>query len=214
MQIITGKRGVSLARRHLPIIYQGFDSFYDIPTQIELGDFKPTPKPSCYYWVRTDEVHYYLGYAFYHYQDWTSCIPAKPFDEHSHDFEGVLIQIPYYLPHNKPKSSAKIITVYHHELKTETYDDDVKPTILIEAQSHAISPSEPSDLSDSQNYILTNNIRLVNIDSLGETWFETMRVEFNKHGVSMPDQWEHHGKYVGWMWTNPDDLFKVMFSEA
>lgn len=213
MNIISGKRGVSLARRHLPIIYQGFDSFYDIPTEIQLGDFKPTPKPSCYYWVRCDEVHYYLGYAFYHYQDWTSCIPAKPFDEHKDDFEGVLIQVPYYLPHNKPKSSAKMITVHHHELLTETYDDEAKPTILIEAQSHAISPSEPCDLSNSQNYILTNNIRLINIDSLGETWFETMRDEFNKHGVNMPDQWSHHGKYTGWFWNCPDDLFKVMFSE-
>jgi len=60
---------------------------------------------------------------------------------------------------------------------------------------------------------LTNNIRLINIDSLGETWFETMRAEFAKSGVNMPDGWSHHDKYVGWMWNQPEDLFKIMFSE-
>jgi hypothetical protein len=217
MNIIIGKRGVSLCRRHLPTIYQELNNFYDIPCEIYLGDlndFKPNPKPVLYYWVRTDEQFYYIGYVFYHPKDYTNFIPGKPFDEHLHDLESILLQTPYYLPNCKPKSSAKIITVYHHELKTESYDDEAKPCVVISAGGHGISPCEPMDLSNSSNYFLTQSFKIINIDSLGETWFETMKTEFNKHSVHMPDQWSHNGKYEGWMWTNPDDLFKVMFSEA
>jgi len=217
MKTITSARGVSLAKRHLPLIWQGFESFWDIPCKIYLGNldnFKPEPKPVLYYSVKTDEQHYYIIYCFFHPKDWAT-FPSSvlPGEVHDCDFEGILLQTPYYLPQHSPKPSAKIITVAHHSLLTESYDDGAKPAVTIDSQGHAIKPCDPSEIPDSQNYLLTQSFKFISLDAQGNVWWETMKTEFNKHGVCMPDQWGHHGKYVGWMWNQPDDLMKVMFSE-
>jgi hypothetical protein len=218
MKTIIYARGVSLAKRHLPLIWQGFESLWDIPCKIYLEDldnFKPDPKPTLYYSVKTDEQNYYILYCFFHPKDWAK-FPSSllPGEVHDCDFEGILLQTPYYLPQHKPKSSAKIITVAHHALLIESYEDDSRPAVVIDSQGHAITPCDPSEIPDSQNYLLLKTFKFINLDKQGTVWWDTIKLEFNKHSVHMPDQWSHNGKYEGWMWTNPDDLFKVMFSEA
>lgn len=114
--MIEPKRAYCLAKTHAPIAWQEFRSYFDYPVDVFLGDpnwaFPDALKrpPTAYYWARTDEKFYYIGYAFYHAQDWAA-FPAKilPGEEHRHDFEGCLCRIPYYLPHHAPKRGIDYI---------------------------------------------------------------------------------------------------------
>lgn len=208
MKIIKDKRALSLARRHRPLIIQGYDHPVDIPSKIEFGEFKPVSKPVVYYWVRCDKDFYYIGYALYHYADYTKCVFAKilGLGEHRHDFEGILVRVPYYKPHHKAKGCGDIITVAHHDFH---YDED-NDVVSVEARGHGIYPEEYWLTSKMGNSLCIDSPRHISLDNFSRSQWDITKHEFNNHNVNMPDQWSHRGKYKGWMWNHPDKLFKEL----
>ncbi len=217
LKVIPPKRAYSLAETHQPIAWQGFRHYFDYPVEIMTGAAHMleamTKPPVAYFWARTDgKAWYYIGFAFYHVQDWAP-FPGSllPGEVHKHDFEGVLCRVPYYLPHCRPKQPINVITVFHHELKYWTCWGVDRPWVWIEPGGHGVRSCNP---------IIDTGVRLV-IEDWGLLPFdpimadlkrrEIIRQYFNNNGVHLPDQWASNGQYKGLFWTNPDKLFAAMF---
>jgi hypothetical protein len=215
---ITGKRAYSLAETHQPIAWQGFRWWADYPTEISFDDPKKvvleamSKPPVAYYWVRTDgKDYYYIGYGIFHLLDW-SPFPGNllPGEEHKFDFEGILIRVPYYLPHCKPKGPIEHITVFHKALWAYKEDYEyVNPRVLIESGGHGIryiGHEHPDVTLKIEKWCLLPFDPIMSNPKRREI----IRQNFNNCGVNLPDQWCHHGQYKGWFWTLPDALFKEM----
>jgi hypothetical protein len=196
---------LSLAQHHFPTIHQGYHRLHDIPCAINHEKFEPPDKPTIYYWVRANSDHYFLGYAVYHYLDWTNC----PFGrlvggQHRHDFEGILVRTPYYLPHHTPSRIHDRVTVCHNNLKYCLRD--IGPNnVYIEARGHGIH-AHAYDMPVADNWVVVMNPHFINLDKLGRKWWDITQKIFNLEGVAMPDQWGRQG-YKGLLYKNPARLF-------
>lgn len=219
MKKILGKRAIVLARRHMPDIYQGVEHLVDIPCPMEFGEFRQDLRASLYYAARTDEKYYYIIYAAYHYLDYTKCPAAQLLDilgiantQHRHDFEGILLRVPYYVPHGKRKEADAVITVAHHELIYYNVWPEGPIEITIQSRGHAIEPIQyaDQDFRDLKNPMLLNDVELISLDSFSKGAWEYIKAEFNKNGVNMPDQWSHKNSFEGWFWNKPGALFNTM----
>jgi hypothetical protein len=216
LKVIPPKRAYSLAKTHQPIAIQGFRHYWDYPVEIMTGEAHlleaMTKPPVAYYWARTDGKNwYYIGYAFYHVQDWAT-FPGSllPGEVHRHDLEGVLCRVPYYLPHNRPKGDIDYIMVFHHEFKTFSMKIADRPIIVIESGGHGITCGEKT-LKPGVNLEI-ESWRLMPFDLIMSNGKrrESLRQEFNNNGVHLPDQWPDKGAFKGWFWSAPDKLFASM----
>ena len=210
-KMIVGAYSTKIAKKVFPDIYQevGFSRMndnwkYDIPCEINFGDFVLPKQPVVYYYIRQDDEYYYVCYCFYHYLDYTNCPPGKIFGgEHRSDFEGALIRIKRFNPDGRMPERDSIITIAHNKY---IYSQHVW-RILIKAGSHAIYPGG----IPSRSYLtITDNIRLINMDKLPQSYWRTVEAEFKESGVNLPWTWSHQGKYKGWFWNQPDQLFEEM----
>jgi hypothetical protein len=222
LKVIPPKRAFSLAETHQPIAWQGFNHFWDFPCEILTGIngemlTAMTRGPVAYYWCRTDgKDYYYIGYAFYHTQDWAP-FPANllPGEVHRHDLEGVLCRVPYYLPHCSPQKlvwtkGLDIITVFHHELKHWSSVGVYRPYVEIDSGGHGIHSYNPC--AAKKVYLYVEDWRLLPFEPImaDGSRREIIRQNFNNNGVHLPDEWSNHGQYKGWFWSKPDELFKEM----
>ncbi len=219
LKVISPKRAYNLAETHSPVAYQGFRHFWDYPVEIKLGgdpraQFPEamTEKPVAYFWARTDGAKfYYIGYAIFHAMDWAK-LPSSllPGEVHRYDLEGVLCRVPYYLPHCRPIPPCTIITVFHHELKSWQSRGDYRPCVWIEPGGHGIRSFDPR--CDTGVQLKVGDWRLLPFDPIMESPKnrETIREEFNNNKVNLPDQWSDRGRYPGWFWSRPDELFAAL----
>ena len=208
-----------LARKFMPLIICGIDSYYDFPCEITFAHFvfpamdRGVP---IYFWIRRDDTHYYIGYAVYHYRDYTDIIPAKPFDEHRHDFTGFVKKVERGAPW---ASLSQIITVSHYNFEFEPYHN----AVFVKEGSHAISPirnffnPQEFDLRFGRHLTIghnTDDVKLICLDRFSANWWKATKHNFNQHHTLMPDQWYDKGigkrKTIGLMWTNPRKLFDMM----
>ncbi len=199
-------RELKLLRRHRPTIFLGLESLYDIPGEISFDPFKPSAEPVVYAWARMDEKYYYFAYCLYHWMDWAKGL-EKLWDEHRHDFEGILVRFPYYPKHSKPVGNADLITVFHHELRA-AYNVAV-PSVRVEPCGHGILPAT-TGLTLPYMVIGPRNGKLIMYDRLDPAYLQAVELEFNNNGVHLPHQWAHNGKFKGWFRERPDLLFEAM----
>ncbi len=169
--------------------------------------------PVAYYWARTDgEKYYYIGYGIFHLLDW-SPFPGSllPGEEHKLDFEGILIRVPYYLPHCRPKDDIDIVTVFHHELKHWSSFGVHRPYVEIDSGGHGIHGYNPCVAQ--KVYLYIEDWRLLPFDPIMANGKrrEIIRQNFSNNGVNLPDNWTHRGQYKGLFWNAPDELFAALF---
>ncbi len=219
LKVLPSPRAYSLAETHAPIAHCGFHRYLDWPTKIELnsnpmGEIFESMNgfPVCYYWARTDgRKYYYIGFALFHQADWAP-FPANllPGETHRFDLEGILVRAPYYTPHSKPIRGIDVLTVHHHELKSFRIADDYRPEVSIEYGGHGIESYDPKAMVDV--CLEVRKWTLIPFDPImsNPKRREEIRQAFNNNGVHLPDQWGANGAFVGWFWSKPDELFRVM----
>jgi hypothetical protein len=199
-------RELMLLHRHGPTFFVGEESLYDIPGEISFDPFKPSAQPVIYVMARMDEEYYYFWYMLYHWMDWAKGM-EQIWDEHRHDFEGILVRFPYYPKHNKAVGTTDLITVFHHELKAAY--DIMRPSVRVEARGHGILP-EARGLTLPYMVFTTKQARLIFYDRLPATYLEAVQLEFNNNDVNLPHQWAHHKKFKGWFLDRPGLLFDAL----
>lgn len=216
-KMIPGAYATKIAKKCQPTIYQeiGFsrsndDWKYDIPCEINLGPFKLPTQPVVYYYIRQDDDYYYVCYCFYHWMDYTHCPPGKVFGgEHRSDFEGAIIRVPRFNPDGREPDHPehKYITVCHDKFLSSA---KAYRSVWIEFGGHGVHPG----LYDGSNagIEIFRYVRLINMDRLGKKYWQIIEKDFNKTGVHLPWQWSDNGKYAGWFWDRPDELFKAYFN--
>lgn len=206
LKVLEQKRALNVARKCMPVFIQEFESEFDIPCKINFGhEFSFNPRPHVYYYAWTDQEFYYVLYIFYHYHDWAKGI-AKIWDEHRHDLEGCLVRTEYFLPHNKVHESYCSFSVFHKEFrKGVSLDRD--DCIFIESRGHGITPIYDRTKIKKKNILTIGKPSMEHFDLTPTVW-KAYQDAFNPN-VHMPNQWSDHGKYMGWMWTKPDELFRI-----
>ena len=181
-----------------PIIYQGFSSLYDYPVRINFGRFEIGEGgdlklgPVLYYWVR-DKI---VGYALYHYRDWSDCLGGKiiPGGEHRHDFEGGLVR--------KTDTGFESVTTFHHSLKYNQFKHS--PIWWVEAHGHGIN-CQGLHLDPEIRFSCETDWQYINLDKMSHSEWVTTQAAFGD--VNMPDRWEKDGYNF---WDNPDKILETM----
>jgi hypothetical protein len=213
MRKIVGPKALKLAKVHCPQIIHYYESPFDIPCEFNFGGFQPVSKPTIYYAVRVDNNYYYILYGIYHYQDWAKGI-TKPFDEHRHDFEGILVRTLFKPSYFKKSATYDVITVSHDTMPVR-WQAPQNFYATVESQGHAIKPFH---LQWKKNFMVLKSWTFISMDQFSTAEWNSIKANFNQHGVSLPDQWNDvklalkFGKdqTKGLMWKNPARLFKLM----
>ena len=174
---------------------------YDFLVQIHTGDFLVNliEKPTVYFSVKQDRKYTYIFYGFFHRKDWSTWPILKVMDEHEFDFEGAL-----YVVH-KTRLLYRILRA-HNTLQFLTGDQQIREYYIgIEAGGHAVRPWVAGD-----NYMSYYDYELVNMNNpkFSKWMFGDLKRIWNKHGVSTPDQWGHHARFRGLIWTDPAKLIE------
>ncbi len=213
IKIVSSQKAKNLARDYRITFTQEYGGPLDLFSQFNLGGWVCPEEPAVYFAVKEDAGNYYIWYLIYHYRDYSTWIPPfKEWDQHRHDFEGVMLAV--------DKESNRIlwhVARAHYELNPIiTYDGMPYKNLQfwIEKGGHGIYRGF---YKKQKNSIIYRDYKLINFLSVKCQRFveKSLAPAFKDTGVTFPHQWNDWriqrkwGKRTdGLIWTDPNKFYE------
>ena len=208
--VIPHKKAKKLAKQYRPIFVQYYKDFRDMITPVYFGKLMVNLDPVIYFSAKSDTDHTYILYCVFHRKDWSSRGGLiGHLDSHEYDLEGVIVVV--------DGLSEKVVataSIFHSQIKFSTNQTLYagRPVFLIQSEGHGIYMEESIM---PRNHLTYMDYGLVNINEprVHKKFFGIWKKEFNKNGVSTPDQWGYVSKMgvksKGLIYTDPRKLFNI-----
>ena len=207
--VIPHKQAKKLAGRYSPTFLQEFKDLRDLITPIHFDKFIPNAAPVIYFSAKEDIDHQYFLYCVFHRKDWSSNRGLiGHLDTHEYDLEGAMVVVDSW-----SEKAVMLASIFHNTILFDKAGSG-RQTFHIEPEGHGITPWSDGVLFVS-NHMNYENYGLVNINEprVHKKFFGSWKREFNKSGVSTPDQWGYVSKMgvksKGLIYTDPRKLFNM-----
>ncbi len=209
--VIPHKAAKKLAERYSPVFVQYYLDNRDQIAPVHFGSLTSVAYPTIYFSAKQDETHYYILYCVYHRKDWSSRggLIGK-LDSHNHDLEGALIVVD-----RTYGGIVQAASIFHNEIRFYSHLLRFRKSVIfsIQAEGHGIFMESFINEMQNQIWYMRYDLENLNEERVNKLFFGRWKEEFNKNGVSTPDQWGYVSKMgvksKGLIYTDPLRLFNM-----